>query len=144
MFAVDSALEVAQASKEDMLLCWPALALALIGCFSLGCCLGKVWGACPHKEGQRQKEYKDTERVGVATEVIIKTGSMHRERDLEAKEFIGEYEREGDVTVFLTKTGTKVHLIKDCPGLNSADLTKMKRITICKHCLRSRRLLKID
>ena len=97
----------------------------------------------PHKEGQRQK---NTERVGFATEVIIKTGSMHRERDLEAKEFIGECEREGDVTVFLTKTGTKVHLIKDCPGFNSADLTKMKRTTICKHCLRSRRLalLKID
>ena len=121
--------------KERMVLCWPALAVAMIGCFSLGCCLGKVWEACSHKEGQRQKN-----------EVIIKTGAWHKERGLQAKEFIGKCEREGDVTVFLTKTGTKVHLIKDCPGLNYADLTKMKRTTICKHCLRSRRLvlLKID
>ena len=45
---------------------------------------------------------------------MIKTGSMHKGTDLEAKEFIGECEREGDVSVFITKTGTKVHLIKDC------------------------------
>ena len=76
---------------------------------------------------------------------MIKTGSMHKERERDlANEFIDECEREGDVSVFITKTGTKVHLIKDCPGLNSADLTKMKRIAICKYCLKSRRPLKID
>ena len=130
MFAVYSAMNVwPKPQRKDV----SVLASTCRGhdwMFSLGFCLGKVWEACSHKEGQRQKN-----------EVIIKTGVLHKEGGLKAKdEFIGKCEREGDVTVFLTKTGTKVHLIKDCPGLINADLTQMKRTTICAHCLKIRRL----
>ena len=119
---------MAQVSKEDVFVL-PSTCHDHDCMFSLGCFAGKLWEACSHKDGQRQRN-----------EVIVKTGALHRVGDWKAKEFIGECEREGDVTVFLTKTGTKVHLIKDCPGLHYADLTKMKTTTICRHCLKSRRL----
>ena len=138
----------------EMWVCWPALAMTMIVVFSLGCCLGKVWEKyfLPNEiEGQRQ-------RMKVATEVLQqetmrKKWPLHKddrgcranEQELFGEEVFGEREGEGDVTVYLTKTGTKVHLL-NCPGLNNADMTKMRKTTICKHCLKIRRksLLKAD
>ena len=108
--------------------------------FSLGVCLGRVWGTFPHKEGQRQMKPEAEERVGIPTD--IKTGKSTVKEPWKPKELIGERDRKGDLTVFLTKTGTKVHLVKDCYGLTSADLTQIKEISICKYCLKSQR--KID
>ena len=140
--AVESALRPKPQRKIEMWMCWPALVLAMIVVFSLGCCLGKFvekYFLPKEVEGHRQ-------RMKVATEVIVKTGPLHNdEGGCGAKELFGEREGEGDVTVYLTKTGTKVHLLR-CPGLNNADFAKMRKTTICKHCLKNRRLtlLKAD
>ena len=131
--AVKSALRPKPQRKIEMWMCWPALVLAMIVVFSLGCCLGKFWEKyfLPKEEGHRQR---------------MNTGPLHNdEGGYGAKELFGEREGEGDVTVYLTKTGTKVHLLR-CPGLNAADFAKMRKTTICKHCLKNRRtsLLKAD
>ena len=131
----------------EMWVCWPALVMAMIAVFSLGCCLGKVWEKYffPNEvEGHRQRMKVATEVL--QQEVIRKTGPLHKdEGGCGAQELFGEREGEGDVTVYLTKTGTKVHLLR-CPGLNNADIAKMRKTTICKHCLKIRRksLLKAD
>ena len=131
--AVKSALRPKPQRKIEMWMCWPALVLAMIVVFSLGCCLGKFWEKyfLPKEEGHRQR---------------MNTGPLHNvEGGYGAKELFGEREGEGDVTVYLTKTGTQVHLLR-CPGLNNADFAKMRKTTICKHCLKNRRtsLLKAD
>ena len=130
--------------RLKMWMCWPALVLARIVIFSVGCCLGKFWEKylyfLPKEvEGHRQ-------RRKVATEVTVRTGPLHKdEGGCGAKELFGEQEGEGDIVVYLTKTGTDVHLLR-CPGLNSADFSKMKKTSICKHCMKIRRLtlLKAD
>ena len=73
-------------------------------------------------------------------EVIVRTGPQHYdEGGCGAKEPFGESEGEGDIAVYFTKTGTKVHLFR-CPALKSTDFEKMKKTTICKHCMKNRRL----
>ena len=81
-------------------------------------------------------------------EVMRKKRPLHKEEGgyrAQEQELFGERESEADVTVYLTKTGTKVHLL-NCPGLNNADMTKMRVSAICKHCLKIRRnsLFKAD
>ena len=69
--------------------------------FSLGWCLGKFWEKYSLlQEGQRQR-----------MEVIVRTGPQHNdEGGCGAKEPFGEPEGEGDIAVYFTKTGTRVHL----------------------------------
>ena len=127
--------------KEMMLLCWPACALALLICFSCGCYLGRVWQrSLAHKESQRQNESKEKVEDEIATEVV-KKGLKHKGIYLDAKEMTRRYDREGGIQVYFSQSGTKVHFVKECQGLNSADFTRIQTRTICKHIRLSCRTL---
>ena len=121
-------IEVSPGSK--MLLCLPAVAFGTIISFSLGLYLGRLWGTFLHKESQKQMR-PETEEAQNGKSTVKEPGKTRKPR-----EKIGESDRKGDLTVFLTKSGTKVHFVKDCLGLASADMTQIKEISICKHCLK--------
>ena len=70
--------------------------------------------------------------------MFVRTGRQHYdEGGGGARRF--DDDGEEDVEVYFTKTGTKVHLFR-CPALKSTDFEKMKKTTICKHCMKNRRL----
>ena len=74
-------------------------------------------------------------------EVMRKKRPLHKEEGgdrAQEQELFGDRESEAEVKVYLTKTGTKVHLL-NCPGLHNADMTKMRVSAICKHCLKIRK-----
>ena len=72
--------------------------------------------------------------------VRVRTGPKHNdEGGCGAEEPFGEPEGESDIAVYFTKYGTKVHLFR-CQALNSTDFEKMKKTTLCKHCMKNRRL----
>ena len=128
-----------------MLLCWPMCALTLVIFFSFECCLGRFWQiscfAHKRKDGQKHsnKVIKEIE-IEVASE-ISKKGLRHREFNLAAKEITKGMIRE----VYLSKAGTKVHFVKGCQGLNSADYSQIRTIAVCQYCLNNqRRTLKFD
>ena len=102
--------------------------------FSLVFCLGRVWGTFPHKESQRQMK-PEAEEIQNGKSTVKEPWKPRKPREI-----IGESDRKGDLTVFLTKSGTKVHFVKDCLGLASADLTQIKEISICKYCLKRPKL----
>ena len=111
-------------------MCWPAMLIVLTSVFSLGLCLGKFWEKYSLlQEGQRQ-----------SLKVRVRTGPKHNdEGGCGAEEPFGEPEGESDIAVYFTKYGTKVHLFR-CQALNSTDFEKMKKTTLCKHCMKNRRL----
>ena len=94
-----------------------------------------------HKRSQRQKEGKDKIEFDFATE---KKGLKHKEISLDAKELRKIYDKEGRIEIFLAKSGTKVHFVRECPGLNAADFTRIQTRTLCGHCLKSQRLFTED
>ena len=73
-----------------------------------------------------------------------KKGQKHNEAGLDAKELRKRYDRQGKIDVFLAKSGTKVHFVRECPGLNAADFTRIQTRTLCGNCLKHQRLLKDD
>ena len=77
----------------------------------------------------------------------LRIGPKHKEVVTEAggcraKEPFGEPEGESDtdIAVYFTKFGTKVHLYR-CHALSSTDFGKMRKTTLCKHCMKNRRLI---
>ena len=74
-------------------------------------------------------------------EAMRKKRPLHKEEGgdrAQEQELFGDRESEAEVKVYLTKTGTKVHLL-NCPGLHNADMTKMRVLAICKYCLKIRK-----
>ena len=74
-------------------------------------------------------------------EVRVRTGPMHKNEGgcgAEEEPF-GESEGEGDIAVYITPHGTKVHLFK-CQALKFTDFKKIKKTTLCKHCMKDKRL----
>ena len=74
-------------------------------------------------------------------EVMRKKRPLHKEEGgdrAQEQELFGDRESEAEVKVYLTKTGTKVHLLK-CHVLHNADTSKMKMLAICKHCMKTRK-----
>ena len=122
--SVDSDIQEFWPKPSMMWLCYPAIVLAMTMMFSLGVCLGKLWDLFPEK-GQRQK-------------MLIRTGIQHYDEEGCGARRVDD-EGEEDIDVYFTKTGTKVHLFR-CPTLKSTDFEKMKKTTICKHCMKNRRL----
>jgi hypothetical protein len=126
---------------DAMWLCWPAIAMTMIVIFSLGCCLGRVWEKffLPNEfEGQMQRMNATEE---LQQEAMRKKRPLHKEEGgdrAHEHELFGDCESGAEIKVYLTKTGTKVHLI-NCPGLHNADMTKMRVLAICKHCLKIRK-----
>ena len=129
-----------------LVLCWPICAMIMMIAFLLGCCIGgRLWQRpyVDHKRDQRQRTGSREEKIeiDVAPE-IVKTGFKHKE-NLAAKEVVKRYDKGG--SLYLSKSCTKVHFIRDCPGLNSADHSQIRTIPICLHCLNhQRKAMKFD
>ena len=70
----------------------------------------------------------------------MKRGHKHRGDILVPKEVVKRCEKGG--TFFLSKSCTKVHLVRDCSGLSSADQFQIKAIPLCLHCLNYMRKMK--
>ena len=104
--------------------------------------MGKGWQSFVTKRSQRQNEGKEKLESDIARDK--KEGLKHNEAGLDAKELRKRYDRQGKIDVFLAKSGTKVHLIRGCSGLNAADFTRIQTRTLCGNCLKHQRLLKDD
>ena len=117
-------------------------------CFA-GWCLGSGrWQKFPfgHKRYRKQRpdSSPDPEVVfeaapEIVPEVVRKRSQKHSDI-LVPKEVAKLYETGG--TFFLSKSCTKVHLVRDCSGLNSADQYQIKAIPLCLHCLNYMRKMK--
>ena len=107
-------------------------ALALMLTLFLGFFLGKLW-----EKSERLLFYPEYERNGRRQERLFESKGKGRHYDEEGSRARRlRFEEDGeDVTVFFTKTGTKVHLLK-CPALKATDLEKTRKSTICKHCIK--------
>ena len=125
-----------------ILMCWPAAAILGLIFSTCGFYVGKWWQSLVTKRLQRQNEGKA--RLESDTSHDKKEGQRHNEGSLDAKELRRRYDRQGKIDVFLAKSGTKVHLIRGCSGLNAADFTRIQTRTLCGNCLRHQRLLKDD
>ena len=122
-----------------ILMCWPSVAILGLILFTFGFYVGKGWQSLATRRVQRQIEGK--ERLESDTSHDKKEGQKHNEAGLDAKELRKRYDRQGKIDVFLAKSGTKVHLIRGCPGLNAADFTRIQTRTLCGNCLKHQRLL---
>ena len=135
-----------------LVLCWPAALICIVISLFLGFYLGRMWQGSRdgHKRDQRQKTVSKEEKREVdvdpeiVPEIVMKTGpKTHRYESLAAKEIMKRHDKGG--TLFLSKSCTKVHFLRDCPGLNSADQFQIKAIPICLHCLNyQRKMTKYD
>ena len=125
-----------------MWLCLAASALTMTVIFSLGYCLGRVW-----ENLFIPKRNKGSGLTGYATEELhcheaIRKKGKHKvdggDWVHDYDELFGDCESDAEIKVYLTKTGTKVHLL-NCPGLHNADMSKMRTLAICKHCMKTRK-----
>ena len=89
------------------------------------------------KRLQRQNEGKARLESDISHDK--KEGQKHNEAGLDAKELRKRYDRQGKIDVFLAKSGTKVHLIRGCSGLNAADFTRIQTRTLCGNCFKNQR-----
>ena len=99
-----------------IVLCWPMMIISLSVAFSCGCFLGKLlnWKGLQPIEGNDQ----------------------HRgERSLWAERMKIEYGQD-EVVLYLSRSGTKVHLDTQCPKLNGADPMTLTDKKLCKYCLK--------
>ena len=103
-----------------MLLCWPAMIIVLGCVFTLGLFLGRIWD-------QRR-------RIGLKHEEVVTEAGGCRAKEGE------EGDSDTEVEVYCTKFGTKVHLYR-CHALKSTDFGKLRKTTLCKHCMKNRRLI---
>ena len=125
-----------------MWLCLAASALTMTVIFSLGYCLGRVW--------ENLFIPKRNKRSGLT---VYAAEELHRHEASRKKgkhkvdggdwvhdydELFGDCESDAEIKVYLTKTGTKVHLL-NCHGLHNADMSKMRTLAICKHCMKTRK-----
>ena len=66
----------------------------------------------------------------------IEVGDQHRkERSPWARKVEIEYGQD-EVILYLSRSGTKVHLDTQCPKLNGADPKTLTERRLCKHCLK--------
>ena len=80
-------------------MCWPALVLAMITVFSLGCCLGKFWEKYLYCLSKEVEGHIQRKRVA-PQEVTMRIGPLHTyEEGCGAKELCGEQEGDGDIVV---------------------------------------------
>ena len=118
--AVQSA--IGPSPNEGMLLCWPAMIIVLGCVFTLGLFLGRIWD-------QRQ-------RIGLKHKEVVAGGCRAKEGE--------DGDSDTDVEVYCTKFGTKVHLYK-CHALKLTDFGKLRKTTLCRHCMKNRRIIsKLD
>ena len=97
-------------------LCWPMMTLLLTIAFSCGCLLGKLLkceGSLPfERNGQH----------GGERSLWVERMKMNSGQD--------------EVTFFLSKSGTKVHLDAQCPKLNGAHPLTLTDKKLCKYCMK--------
>ena len=110
--------------------------------FSLGYCLGRVWENLfiPKRNKGSGLTVYATEELH-CHEAIRKKGKHKVDGGdwvHDYDELFGDCESDAEIKVYLTKTGTKVHLFK-CQGIHNADMSKMRTLAICKHCMKTRK-----
>ena len=120
-------------------MCWPCVAILGMILFTLGFYVGKWWQSFATRRLQRQIDGKAV--LDSVTSQNKKEGHKHNEESLDVKELRRRLDRQGKIDVFIAKSGTKVHFIRECPGLNAADITRIQTKTLCGNCLRHQRLL---
>ena len=115
-------------------LCWPATILVSAVIFLLGYLIGS----------SRRKAERDYGMKKDCIEAEIEKYFQHRMEslgDLKEQEIESSGSGDdGDIVLFATKLGTKVHFTPHCQGLNPTDLTKITTKTLCKFCRQKRRI----
>ena len=127
---------------EMILVCWPAIALVGMLCFSLGLCMGMMRHTCVYKKEQVQRECKDPDEITFADE---EEGQKHTKKSLRYKDIRKRSDKDGKLEVLLPQSqNSKTHFFKECPGLNNANPTLIKTVTVCKFCQRNLKKIWIE
>ena len=126
------------AVTEMIRMCWPCCAFVAMMIFTLGFYVGKWWQALVTRRLQRQMEGE----AALDSVTSQKEGQRHKDYEsLDVKELRRRLDRQEKIEVFIAKSGTKVHFIRECPVLKAADVPKIQTKTCCELCLRKQRLL---